>query len=102
MTLKKILTILFILDAVFILGLIVINNEFLFIEDHGIWINVIIGNLVFFTVFFILTLAMANNYQKRIKKQDKVISDLKASLYDAIKDDEEREKMLKNFEKSLK
>jgi len=102
MKLKKILTILFLAYSLLLLGLIIANNAFLFIDDQQFWLNVVVASLIFIVIFYVLGLILANNYEKKIIKLDKAVDVLKGKLYDAIKDDEEREKMLKDFEKSLK
>jgi hypothetical protein len=102
MRLKGILTTIFALYGVLLFGLLIANSEFLFIEDHNFWINIVVLNLIFLVIFFIAGLIIVNSYQRKISKQDKVINQLKGQLYDSIKDDETREKMIKDFEKSLK
>lgn len=102
MDLRKILTLLFALYGVALLGFLIVNSQFLFIEDVNVWSNVVIINLIFIVIFFLLGLIMVSNLQSKIKKQNKVINELKGRLYDSLKDDESREKMLKDFEKSLK
>ena len=102
MNLKKLLTILFAVYGIVLLDLLTLNSQFLFIDDYNFWINIVIFNLVFMVVFFMLGLIITNNYQKKVNRQEKAINELKGKLYDAIKDDEVREKMMKDFEKSIK
>lgn len=102
MRLKSILTTIFGLYGILLFGLLIINAEFLFIEDHNFWINIVILNLIFIVVFFIVGLIIVNSYQRKISKLDKAVNQLKGKLYDSIKDDEMREKMIRDFEKSLK
>lgn len=102
MDLRKILTFIFALYGISLLGFLIINSQFLFIEDPAVWVNVVIINLIFVVLFFLLGLIMVYNLQSKIKKQNKVINELKGRLYDSMKDDEAREKLLQDFEKSLK
>lgn len=102
MDLRKILTLLFAVYGVALLGFLIVNSQFLFIEDVNVWSNVVIINLIFMVIFFLLGLIMVSNLQSKIKNKNKVINELKGRLYDSLKDDESREKMLKDFEKSLK
>lgn len=102
MDLRKLLTFLFALYGISLLGFLIINSQFLFIEDPAVWTNVVIINLIFVVLFYLLGLIMVYNLQSKIKKQNKVINELKGRLYDSLKDDEDREKLLQDFEKSLK
>jgi hypothetical protein len=82
--------------------LLLANSQFLYIEDHQFWINVVILNMLFILVFYLLSLIVTSGFQNKVKKQEKIIHELKGKLYDTIKDDEAREKMMKDFEKSIK
>jgi uncharacterized membrane protein YbhN (UPF0104 family) len=102
MRLKKIYNILFTLYFILLFGLLILNSEFLFNEDHTFWINIVIINLICSIIFFGIAWIIINGYQRRVAKQEKLINELKGKLYDAIKDDEQRDKLMKAFEKSIK
>lgn len=99
---KKVLTFLFALYGIVLFGFLILNSQFLFIEDPSVWVNVVIINLAFMIIFFLLGLIMTHNLQAKIDKQNKTIDHLKGRLYDSLKDDEEREKLMRDFGKSLK
>jgi hypothetical protein len=102
MKLKKFLTILFAIYGFLMIALLVANSQFLFIEDHEFWINIVVLNMIFILVFYLLSLVVISGFQSKVNKQEKTINILKGKLYDSIKDDEAREKMMKDFEKSIK
>ncbi|HYG38283.1 MAG TPA: hypothetical protein VD908_06680 [Cytophagales bacterium] len=102
MILKRILTFLFALYGIILFGFLILNAQFLFIEDPSVWVNVVIINLAFMILFFLLGLLLTHNLQSKINNQSKMIDHLKGRLYDSLKDDEEREKLMRDFGKSLK
>jgi hypothetical protein len=102
MKLKKFLTILFAIYAFVMITLLVVNSQLLYIEDHEFWINMVVVSMIFILVFYLLSLVVISGFQSKVNKQEKLINDLKGKLYDSIKDDEARDKMMKDFEKSIK